>query len=67
MRDEIQVNPLGVGISGGIAVVLVYWIYLALVSRPPLEEAGISITIFLSALISQYIPLRVLETKLEEE
>ena len=67
MIDEIDINPLGTGFSGGIAVVLVYWIYLALVSRPPLEEAGVSITIFLSAMIAQYIPLRVLEMRMAEE
>lgn len=67
MKEHLRVNPIGTSFSGGIAVVLVYWIYLALVSRPPLEETGIAITIFLSAMISQYIPLKVLETRLKKE
>ena len=67
MNEEDIPSPAGISLAGAIAVILVYWVHLALISQPLINENGVSITIFVSAFVAQYIPLRVLKTRLLED
>jgi hypothetical protein len=63
--DEGGVLPAGVALIGGLAVVIFYWIHNAVLAVEVLSESGIEITLFAAAFLSQYIPLKILEGRLE--
>lgn len=57
--------PAGVALIGGLAVVIFYWLHNAVVGVEMLSEYGLEVTLFAAAFLSQYIPLKILEDRLE--
>lgn len=64
MNEEDLPSFSALSLVGAAAVVIVYWIHLALINRPLIDETGVSLTIFISAYLAQYLPLRALKTRL---
>jgi hypothetical protein len=71
MNDENKpgLMPVTTSIAGAIGVLAVYWFHLFLIELPITDDTGVSFTIFVSAFIAQYIPLKTAESKyhLEEK
>jgi hypothetical protein len=61
--------PVMTSLAGAIGVLLVYWFHLFLMEFPITDDTGVSVTIFVSAFVAQYIPLKTAESKyrLEEK
>lgn len=66
MDNEDGFSPAGISFVGALSVILFYWIYAALVSTADIMVTGVEITVFVSAFLSQYIPLALLKDELQD-
>lgn len=63
--DYEMIMPVAVALVGGLAVVVFYWLHNAAVGVQMISETGVEITLFITAFLSQYSPLKMLEDRLE--
>lgn len=65
--DNSDIFPLSTSIIGGLSVVIFYWLHLFLVMDTMPNTGGMSFTVLLAAFFSQYVPLSIVKSKLEED
>lgn len=63
--DDEMVMPVAVALVGCLAVVVFFWLHNAAVGVQMISETGVEITLFIAAFLSQYIPLKILEDRLD--
>lgn len=62
-QNETDFMPGLVSITGAIGVLAVYWFHLFLMEIPLTDGTGLSLTVFISTFVAQYIPLKTAESK----
>lgn len=66
--DDEMIMPAAAALIGALAVVVFYWIHNAAVNGQDVQmisDTGVEITLFIAAFLSQYIPLKILEDRLD--
>lgn len=64
--DDSDIFPVSTSIMGGLSVIVFYWLHLFLVAETMPSAGGVSFTVFLAAFFSQYVPLRIVQSKLND-
>lgn len=63
--NNSDIFPLSTSIVGGLSVAIFYWLHLFLVAET-MPSGSISFTVFLAAFFAQYVPLRIVQSKLND-